>query len=73
MSYQITESTLVTIIVALISFIGTVLLFCGGLIVHIFKKHERENDTCAESNSGEHGHLHARIDEHIRDHLQGKI
>ena len=72
MSYQITESTLITIIVSLIGFIGTILLFCGGLFVSIVKKHERENDNACDSNTKEHAHIHARIDEHIRDHLQSK-
>ncbi len=69
MSYEITEQNLVTIIVALISFIGSILLLCGGLVVHIFKKHECANDADAAHNREEFGKLHARIDEHIRDHL----
>lgn len=69
MSYEITEQTLVKIIIALISFIGSILFLCGGLVVRIVTKHERENDADAAHNREEFGKLHARIDEHIRDHL----
>lgn len=52
----------VKIVSFLFGVIGSLLLFGGGLISYIYRRHVQENDKANERNRQDHIRIHERID-----------
>lgn len=53
--------------------LGTLLLFIGYLIIHIYRLHREDNDSKFHDNREDHKIIYKRIDGHLEDHAKGDI
>lgn len=53
--------------------LGTLLLFIGYLLVHIYRLHREDNNSKFQDNRKDHDKIFERIDDHLEDHAKGEF
>lgn len=51
----------IKIMVYLMGFIGSLLLFSGGIVAYVFKRHVRENDKAFDQNREDHRDIYNQL------------
>lgn len=53
--------------------LGTMLLFIGYLLIHIYRLHREDNNSKFDANREDHNKIFKRIDGHLEDHAKGEF